>query len=71
MSGRIARWLMLAYLMAYAVVLTYPGIIPFNRVRPMVLGLPFSIFWIALWVALGGLVFWLLLRAEATGRGEE
>jgi hypothetical protein len=36
-----------------AVALTYPGILPFNHIRPFVFGLPFVFFWVALWVVLG------------------
>jgi hypothetical protein len=42
---------------------TYPGYVPFDTIRPFVLGLPFSIFWQVLWivgaiVALGAVFVW-------------
>lgn len=53
-----------AFFLAYAVALTYPGLVPFNRIRPSVLGLPFVFFWVAAWVATAIAVLWLLDRAE-------
>lgn len=48
----------------YLLALGWPAVIPFNRVRPFVLGLPFVFFWVALWVVMGGLALWLLDRSE-------
>lgn len=62
------RVLAVAYFVAYAVVVTWPGALPFNRVRPLVLGLPFSMAWIALWIVGAGLVLWALDRTEARYR---
>lgn len=64
MTVRAARRLTLAFFIAFVVVQTYPGALPFHRPRPFVLGLPFPFFWAALWVALSALVFWVLDRAE-------
>jgi hypothetical protein len=63
MSGKGARLLFVIYLVAMAVALTFPGIVPFNRVRPMVLGLPFNFVWVASWVALGFFVLTVVDRA--------
>ena len=51
------------------------GLIPFvgmcfsvplwDRVRPMVLGLPFNIFWLIAWIGLSSLCVWAAYRAEA------
>ena len=35
-----------------------------NRIRPTVLGLPFLLFWILLWVLLTPLILFLAYRAE-------
>ncbi|MBI4545679.1 MAG: DUF3311 domain-containing protein [Gemmatimonadetes bacterium] len=70
MSIRAARRLAVAFFTAYVLVLTYPATLPFNRIRPLVLGLPFSLFWSALWVALAGIVFWILHRAESSAQRE-
>ena len=65
MSARAARLLVAAFFAVYTVVLTWPGLLPFNRIRPFVLGLPFAFFWASLWVALGIVVLVILHRAEA------
>ncbi len=71
MSRRAARTLALIFFAAYTLALTYPGFVPFNRIRPFVLGLPFSFFWVVLWVAASLLVLWILHHAETTsGDGE-
>lgn len=64
MKLRIARRVAAAFFVAYTVVLVYPGILPFNRIRPLVFGLPFSMAWVALWVALSILVLGALDYAE-------
>jgi hypothetical protein len=63
-SARTARVVAVVYFLSFAVAVTWPGMIPFNRIFPLVLGLPFSLFWIALWVTGGVLVLWLLDVAE-------
>ena len=68
MSRRAARILFCGFFLAYAIALTWPGILPFNRIRPFVLGLPFSFFWVTLWVVLGFFVFIAVDRAESTRR---
>lgn len=60
-----------AFFVLYALAVTWPGMIPFNRIRPFVLGLPFSLFWAALWIVLGLLVFVLLEWRRAPGSDEE
>jgi hypothetical protein len=64
MSVRTARRIAFGVLALYAVVLTWPGLLPFNRIEPLVLGLPFVMFWIAAWVVLVGLALALLNAAE-------
>lgn len=64
MSARTARIVAVVYFAAFAVAVTWPGMIPFNRIFPLVLGLPFSLFWIALWVTGAVFVLWLLDVAE-------
>jgi hypothetical protein len=64
-STKNARRLLVAYFVLYTIVLTYPGALPFNRIRPFVFGLPFSFFWVLLWVALAFFVFLIVDRAEA------
>ena len=40
------------------------GLVFANRVRPMVLGLPFLFFWIATWVVATSLIMWVILRLD-------
>jgi len=53
-----------AFFVLYLVAISWPGIQPFNRIRPFVLGLPFSMAWVTGWVIAGGLVLWWLERRE-------
>ena len=40
------------------------GIVFANRVRPLVLGIPFLFAWIAAWVIATSLVMWVILRLD-------
>jgi hypothetical protein len=64
MTVRSARRLVFIMLGLYALALTWPGMVPFNRIEPLVLGLPFVLFWITLWVVLVGGALALLDVAE-------
>jgi hypothetical protein len=68
MSLRTARALTAAYLILAMVFVVWPGFVPFARVRPLVLGLPFSMAWIASWVAGTAVVLALLDRVERKHR---
>ncbi len=62
------RILTAVFYAAFVLAVTWPGMIPFNRIRPLVLGLPFSFAWVVFWVA-GSLVVLLALdRVEKTER---
>lgn len=63
-SARLRRTLVIAFFLAYAVAVTFPGVVPFNRIFPLVLGLPFVLAWYAGWVVLGGVVLVLYHVAE-------
>jgi hypothetical protein len=63
MSARRGALAAIAFFAAYTLALTWPGVLPFNRVHPLVLGMPFNMFWVALWVALGGIALWAIDRA--------
>jgi TRAP-type C4-dicarboxylate transport system permease small subunit len=61
------RWVRLAvaaFFVLYLLVVTWPVGTIFARAEPFVLGLPFSFFWPALWIVLGGVALALLDRAE-------
>jgi hypothetical protein len=56
------------FFLLFVLAVTWPGMVLFNRVRPLILGIPFSMAWIALWVAASFLV---LLAVEWTEEEEE
>ena len=68
MTVRFARVLAFTFLAAYALAVTWPGMVPFNRVFPLILGLPFNLAWIAVWIVAGCLVLWMLDRVESEAR---
>jgi len=61
---RAARVFAAVYFTLMAVAVTFPGVRPFNTIRPMVLGLPFSFAWSVGWVIGAGIVFFLVYLAE-------
>lgn len=63
-AARLRRTLVIAFFLVYAVAVTFPGVVPFNRIFPLVLGLPFVLAWYAGWVVLGGVVLVLYHAAE-------
>ncbi|NNF14805.1 MAG: DUF3311 domain-containing protein [Gemmatimonadetes bacterium] len=71
MSLRLARTLTAAYFGLMLVFVTWPGFVPFARVEPLVLGLPFSMAWIAAWIAGSVVVLFLLDRVEKRYRDED
>lgn len=62
MSPRSAVTLFWGWVIAGAVFLCFPGIVPFNHARPFVLGLPFVLVWVALWILLALVVFSIVDR---------
>jgi hypothetical protein len=70
-NARWARWGAAVFFVLFVLAVTWPGMIPFNRIHPLVLGLPFSMFWIALWVFCSFLVLLLVDRVEGRHREEE
>jgi hypothetical protein len=61
---RAANWLAAGYFALMAVFVTYPGVRPFNTIRPLVLGLPFAFAWPVLWVIGAAVVLYLVHRAH-------
>jgi len=59
------------FFLLFVLAVTWPGMLPFNRIHPMVLGLPFSMFWIALWVFCSFLVLLVVDRVEGRNREGE
>lgn len=68
MSLRTARVLAGTYFILSLIACTWPGYVPFARTEPFVLGLPFSMAWIAAWLAGSVVVLFLLDRVEARHR---
>lgn len=68
MSLRAARTLTAIYFTAMLFSVTWPGMTLFSQVYPLVLGLPFSMAWIAGWIAGSVLVLYLLDRVEKRAR---
>jgi hypothetical protein len=68
MTVRTARRLTVLWVVLATVLLTWPAILPFNRIEPRLLGLPFVIVWVALWIVLGFVV--LLIADRAVTRAE-
>lgn len=63
------------YYLAMTAALTYPGYLPFNRIRPFVFGLPFSLFWQIIWICgailtLTGVYVWETRRNRSATRHE-
>jgi hypothetical protein len=65
---RLVPWGAAGFFLLFTVAVTWPGMIPFNRVEPMVLGLPFNMVWIALWVVLSFVVLVLVDRLHEGSR---
>lgn len=68
MTLRSARILAGVYFVLMLVFVTWPGLVPFARVQPLVLGLPFSMAWIAAWIAGSVVVLTLVHRVETRYR---
>lgn len=64
MSIRRVRLAVALFFIAYLLAVTWPVGTVFGRAEPFVLGLPFSFFWPALWIVLGGVVLALLDWSE-------
>ena len=71
MSVRTARMATGLFFLLFVAAVTWPGMIPFNRIEPLILGLPFSMAWVAFWVALSFLVLAALDRVEEAARKED
>lgn len=69
MSIHWARRGAVLFFLLFIVAVTWPGMILGNHIFPLVLGLPFSMVWIASWVVLSFLVLIFLDRAEERARG--
>lgn len=64
MSLKTARILAAAYHLLMLYFVTWPGVLPFAKAEPLILGLPFTMAWIAGWIAGSVIVLTLLDRVE-------
>ena len=62
---RFVNYLAFAYFVAMAIALTFPGITPFNTIRPLVFGVPFVFMWYLMWIFGALLVFTILHRTHS------
>jgi hypothetical protein len=56
------------YFLLFTAAVTWPLYVPFNRIEPYVLGLPFSMVWVACWLLCSAGVLYLVDRAESRER---
>lgn len=70
MKTRLGRIIFWSFLLLYTLALTWPVMIPFNRIHPFILGMPFDLAWVAFWVAAGAVIFFWVDRIEARARKE-
>lgn len=71
MSAAVARRLVIAFFALQVVAATYPGLAPFARIEPRVLGMPFALVWLTLWIVASGLALWGLHAVESRHRRED
>ena len=71
MSLSLARLLTTVFFGLFVVAVTWPGMVPFNRIEPLILGLPFSMVWIAGWVLASFFILLFIDWAEGLHRGKE
>ncbi len=71
MGIRTVRWLTAVYMIAFLIAVTWPGFLLFNRVTPIIFGLPFNLFCIALFIVFGMVVLSLLYHSEQSHDDEK
>ena len=69
MSIRRVRGVTILFFILFVAAVTWPGMTLGNRIFPLILGLPFSMVWIAFWVVLSFLVLAALDAMEGRARG--
>jgi hypothetical protein len=50
MTKKVVTRLAIVYFVAMTIAVTFPGVEPFNRIRPFVLGVPFVFMWYIFWI---------------------
>ncbi len=64
MKPRAVRTAVVAFLIVDGVLGMWPGLVPFNSIRPLVLGLPFVMAWLTLLLILVGVALLVMELAE-------
>ncbi len=64
MKTRAVRAAVVAFLIVDGVLAMWPGLLPFNRIRPFVLGLPFVMAWLTFLLILVGMALLVMELAE-------
>ncbi len=64
MSVRAVRWIVFAYLLVFLGFSAWPGAQLINRVEPLVMGLPFNLFFIAMLIIVALALLALLYVSE-------
>jgi hypothetical protein len=59
------------FFVLFVLAVTWPGMLLLNRIHPLILGLPLSMFWIAAWVFCSFFVLLLVDRVEGNAQGGE
>ena len=70
MGVLVLRYAVVAYMAVFLVVTTWPGALLFNKVRPLIFGLPFNLFFIAL-IIVGALCLLVALYRREQRSGED
>ena len=70
MSVRTVRWVVSAYMLVFLGLSTWPGAQLINKPTPLVLGLPFNLFFIGLMITVAiALLVLLYLSEQRSGSG--
>jgi predicted membrane channel-forming protein YqfA (hemolysin III family) len=64
MSSRVATRLAVGFFLLFAVMVVWPAFTLFNRVEPLILGLPFNMAWVAIWLVASIGILYLVDRAR-------
>lgn len=64
MSLRTAKRLAVGFFLLFAAMVVWPVFVLFNRVEPLILGLPFNMAWVAIWLVASIGILYLLDHAR-------
>lgn len=62
----------LVYILTFIPFIGILGFLPFvNRVEPFVIGMPFNMFWMALWVVLTSVILGIMYKLDPRNKEDE